>query len=87
MEKTLKILNKSGLHARPASLLVKMASKFKSDIIIENNNNRINAKSIVNIISMGLIKGDEFKLIINGPDEGEAMKDLVELIKAKFNEE
>ncbi|RKD23634.1 phosphocarrier protein [Caminicella sporogenes DSM 14501] len=86
MERTVKILNESGLHARPAALLVKTASQFKSDIKIEFNGNTLNAKSIMNVMSMGLRKDDEIKLIIDGPDAEEAMKALVELIESKFNE-
>ncbi|MDK2918141.1 MAG: phosphocarrier protein HPr [Candidatus Petromonas sp.] len=86
MEKTVKILNESGLHARPAALLVKTASQFKSDIKIEFNGIAANAKSIMNVMSMGLKKDDEIKLVIEGPDAEEAMKALVELIESKFNE-
>ncbi|WIF93975.1 HPr family phosphocarrier protein [Caminicella sporogenes] len=86
MERIVKILNESGLHARPAALLVKTASQFKSDIKIEFNGNTLNAKSIMNVMSMGLRKDDEIKLIIDGPDAEEAMKALVELIESKFNE-
>ncbi|QIB27223.1 HPr family phosphocarrier protein [Caloranaerobacter azorensis] len=86
MEKTVKILNESGLHARPASVFVKTASQFKSDIKIEFNGNILNAKSIMNLMSLGLKKDDEIKLIIDGPDAEEAMEALVKLIESKFNE-
>lgn len=86
MEKIVKILNESGLHARPASLLVKEASKFKSDIKIEFNEAILNAKSIMNIMSLGLKKDDEIKLIVNGIDEEEALNSLIKLFESKFNE-
>ncbi|SHH59343.1 phosphocarrier protein [Caloranaerobacter azorensis DSM 13643] len=86
MEKTVKILNESGLHARPASVFVKTASQFKSDIKIKFNGNILNAKSIMNLMSLGLKKDDEIKLIIDGPDAEEAMEALVKLIESKFNE-
>ncbi|KGG80358.1 phosphocarrier protein HPr [Caloranaerobacter azorensis H53214] len=86
MERTVKILNESGLHARPASVFVKTASQFKSDIKIEFNGNILNAKSIMNLMSLGLKKDDEIKLIIDGPDAEEAMEALVKLIESKFNE-
>lgn len=86
MEKIVKILNESGLHARPAALLVKTASKFKSDIKIEFNDNVLNAKSIMNIMSMGLKKDDEIKIIVDGSDAKEAMEALVNLIESKFSE-
>lgn len=87
MEQKLVVLNEAGIHARPAALLVKTAAKFSSEIIIEKNDRVINAKSIMNILSAGLKKGDEIKLKVTGPDEEEAMKALVELFEAKFNEE
>lgn len=87
MEKVVKILNESGLHARPAGTLVKTASQFQSDIKIEYNNSVINAKSIMNIMSLGLKKGDEIKLIVNGLDEKEAIDELISLIESKFGEE
>lgn len=87
MEKLIKILNESGLHARPAALFVKTASQFDSEINIEFKGSSLNAKSIMNILSLGLKKGDEMKLVVNGADENEAMKALVELVESKFGEE
>ncbi len=87
MEKVVKILNKSGLHARPAAMLVKAASQFKSDINIEHQGNVLNAKSIMNVMSMGVKKDEEIKLIADGPDAEEAINALVELIESKFDEE
>lgn len=86
MEKTVEILNESGLHARPAALFAKTASKYKSEIMIECNEKASNGKSIMNIISFGLKKGDEIKIIANGIDEKEAMDDLVQLVEGRFGE-
>lgn len=87
MEKSVRIMNGSGLHARPAAIFVKTAAKFKSEINVEYNNSALNAKSIMNILSMGLKKNDEIKIIANGPDEKEALDELVNLIESKFGEE
>jgi len=87
METILKILNKQGLHARPASVFVKTASKFKSTVRIVHGNGVVNAKSIINIMSLGLKKGEEIKIVTEGIDEIEAMKVLVSLVESKFGEE
>ncbi|WP_432665952.1 HPr family phosphocarrier protein [Wukongibacter baidiensis] len=86
MERVIKISNESGLHARPAAIFVKTASQFNSGINIEFNGSSLNAKSIMNILSLGLKKGDEIKIIVNGTDEEEAIETLVKLIESKFGE-
>jgi len=86
MEKTVKILNESGLHARPAGIFVKTANTFKSEVDIEFNGSTFNAKSIMILMSMGLRKDDEIKIIANGPDENEAVNTLVQLVENKFGE-
>lgn len=86
MEKTVKILNESGLHARPAGIFVKTANTFKSEVDIEFNGSTFNAKSIMILMSMGLRKDDEIKIIANGPDEEAAVNTLAKLIENKFGE-
>ena len=87
MEKTVKILNEQGLHARPASIFVKTASKFKSTVSIVHGTGIANAKSIINIMSLGLKKDEEIKIVTEGADEKEAMAALVSLVENKFGEE
>ncbi|MBU3098038.1 MULTISPECIES: HPr family phosphocarrier protein [Clostridium] len=87
MEKTVKILNEQGLHARPASIFVKTASKFKSTVSIVHGTGVANAKSIINIMSLGLKKDEEIKIVTEGADEKEAMAALVSLVENKFGEE
>ena len=87
MEKTVKILNEQGLHARPASIFVKTASKFKSTVSIVHGTGVANAKSIINIMSLGLKKNEEIKIVTEGADEKEAMDALVSLVESKFGEE
>ncbi|TCO76906.1 HPr family phosphocarrier protein [Marinisporobacter balticus] len=86
MEKSVKILNDAGLHARPAAAFVKKASEFVSDIVIEEDTKKVNAKSIMNVLSVGIKKDAEIKIIANGPDEQEAVEALVDLVNSKFGE-
>ncbi|AFK86365.1 MULTISPECIES: HPr family phosphocarrier protein [Thermoanaerobacterium] len=86
-EKTVEIKNKTGLHARPAALFVQAASKFSSQIWVEKENKKVNAKSIMGIMSLGVAQGNTVKLIADGSDEQEAIKTLVDLIDSKFGEE
>ncbi|ADL68320.1 MULTISPECIES: HPr family phosphocarrier protein [Thermoanaerobacterium] len=86
-EKTVEIKNKTGLHARPAALFVQAASKFSSQIWVEKENKKVNAKSIMGIMSLGVAQGNTVKLIADGSDEQEAIKALVDLIDSKFGEE
>ncbi|MBE6082877.1 MULTISPECIES: HPr family phosphocarrier protein [Tissierellales] len=80
------LLNETGLHARPASLFVKEASKFESDVKVMLDGKEFNAKSIMGVLSMGATKGDTLEIKAEGKDEKEAVKSLVDLIKTKFNE-
>ncbi len=80
------IVNKLGLHARPAALFVQRANKFASDITVEKGAKRINAKSIMGIMSLGAGKGDVITLMVEGPDEEEAILELVDLIENKLVE-
>lgn len=87
MEKNVTILNKTGLHARPAALFVKEANKFKSNIQLKNDTKTANAKSIISVLSLGAAHGSTFKLVAEGPDEKEALDALTKLIDSKFGED
>ena len=78
--------NPSGLHLRPAGVLSQTAMKFKSDIIIEYGEKRIVAKSVLNVMAAGIKSGTEVNLIVEGDDEEEAMKTLVEAIESGLGE-
>ncbi len=84
---SIEIQNKSGLHARPATTFIKAAQKFKSDITIEKDSKKANAKSIVSLLSIGASKGSIVKITATGEDEIQAINALIELIKSKFGEE
>jgi phosphocarrier protein HPr len=86
-EATMMIENKTGIHARPASIFVQTATKFKSKIQVKAKNKTVDAKSILMIMSMGLVKGTEMTICADGPDEAEAVKTLQELVASKFGEE
>ena len=75
--------NKDGLHARPAAVLVQEASKFKSDIYLNKDGNRVNAKSIIDVMSLGAEEGSKIEIEIDGEDAKEAMDHLIDLIKNK----
>ncbi len=84
MEKTFKILNEEGMHARPAGAFVKVASEFKSNVEIMSNGMKKNGKSIMGLMSLGLAKDSEITVITTGEDEAAAMTKLGTLIENKF---
>ena len=81
------IQNKTGLHARPASIFVKEATRFKSDIKMIKNNKKYNAKSIMGILSMAGSKGQKIVIQAIGEDEEDAVKELADLITNKLIDE
>jgi len=82
-----KLLNKSGLHARPAVRFVQLASKFRSTIEICKNGKCINAKNILQILSLGIDFGDIIVLKINGDDEESAYNEILNLLLKVLPEE
>jgi len=86
-ERTIKVANRAGIHARPSALLVQTTKNYKSNIYIEKNSDRINAKSIMGIITLGAAFGTELKIIAEGEDEEAAVESLVKLFESKFEEE
>ena len=81
------ILNRAGIHARPASMIVQTAQKFESAIWIEKEDVKINAKSIMNILTLGATYKTELIVSAEGPDEEEAVAELAGLFDNKFKEE
>lgn len=86
IEKTTTIKNRAGIHARPATLIVKEASKFKSNVYIEKGTDKINAKSILNILTLGGTYNSKIKVLAEGEDEKDAVEALISLIDNKFDE-
>ena len=81
------ILNRAGIHARPASMIVQTAQQFDSSIWIEKDDVKINAKSIMNILTLGATYKTELTVSAEGPDENDAVAELSELFDNKFKEE
>ncbi len=81
------IQNSDGLHARPATLFVKLAAKYEADVTLSKNGREVNGKSIMGVMMLAAAKGNKLLLKTEGPDEQEAMKALEELINNKFNQE
>jgi phosphocarrier protein len=86
-EQTITIRNRAGIHARPAAMLVQTTKNFNANIYFEKDRDRINAKSIMGIITLGAAYGTEIKIIAEGDDEEAAVSALVRLFESKFEEE
>ena len=80
------ICNSVGLHARPATFFVQKANSYKSSIWIEKEDCRVNAKSLLGVLSLGISKGTAITLIADGVDENEAVEGLAALIDGAFGE-
>ena len=85
-ERHVQIVNRNGLHARPAAEIVKTASKFKSDITISREDLEVNGKSIMGVMMLAAEFGSTIQLRASGPDASEALDALERLIAAKFGE-
>ena len=78
--------NQVGLHARPATFFIQKANEFKSSIWVEKDERRVNAKSLLGVLSLGIVKGTSINLIADGADETEAVDALADLIATNFSE-
>ena len=78
--------NQVGLHARPATFFIQKANEFKSSIWIEKDERRVNAKSLLGVLSLGIVKGSTITLVADGADEQEAIDTLTALINSDFSE-
>jgi len=84
--KEVTIINKLGLHARASAKLTKLASQFKCEVWATRNNRRVNAKSIMGVMTLAANKGSSIQIETTGDDEAEAMTALVALIEDYFGE-
>lgn len=82
VSKEVLVKNSTGLHARPATLLVKKASSFKSDVSIEFNGKKANVKSLIGVLSLGVTKNSKVKVIASGDDENLALEEVIKLIES-----
>lgn len=78
------VQNKAGLHARPATFFIQKANEFKSSIWVEKDERKVNAKSLLGVLSLGIVGGTTVKIFADGPDEIDAVEGLVELIETGF---
>lgn len=79
--KDVTVSNEVGLHARPATFFIQKANEYKSSIWVERDNRRINAKSLLGVLSLGIVQGSTITVIADGVDEEKAVDALVELVE------
>lgn len=84
---TLEIVNKAGLHARAAALLVQTAGRFQSRVLVEKDGETVNGKSIMGVMMLAATMGSVIAVNVEGPDEEAAIAAIAELVRAKFGEE
>ena len=87
VEKEITIINRLGLHARPAAMFVRIASRFRCEIWVEKEGEQINGKSIMGLMMLAAGQGSTLLIRCEGADADKAMEELEELIKQKFNED
>ena len=76
--------NQIGLHARPATFFIQKANEFKSTVWVEKEERRVNAKSLLGVLSLGIVGGTEIRIIVDGADEEDALNALVDLVENGF---
>jgi len=86
LTKEVSINNQVGLHARPATFFIQKANEFKSNIWIEKDDRKVNAKSLLGVLSLGIVKGTAVKITADGSDEKDAINTLENLILSDFTE-
>ena len=79
--------NQVGLHARPATFFIQKANEFKSSVWVEVGDRQVNAKSLLGVLSLGIVKGTSVQILAEGADEEMAVNALVELIGSNFSEQ
>src|SRR2546421_10695521 len=87
IEKEVPIVNRLGLHARPAAMFVRIASRYRSEIWVAKEGEEVNGKSIMGLMMLAAGQGSKLQIRCEGPDADKAIEELEALIKAKFNED
>ena len=85
-EKEVTVQNQVGLHARPATFFIQKANEFRSNIWVEKDERRVSAKSLLGVLSLGITRGTEIKIVAEGTDEATAVEALTTLISSDFAE-
>lgn len=84
--KDVEVKNQVGLHARPATFFIQKANEFKSSIWVEKEDRRVNAKSLLGVLSLGIMGGTTIRILAGGSDEETAVDELVKLVESGFAE-
>ena len=87
IERDFHVSNKLGIHARPAALFVKTVNRFKCDVFVEKDGEKVNGKSIMGLMMLAAGPGSKLTISANGPDASHAIDEIEALIKRKFDEE
>src|SRR5437762_9423684 len=87
IEKEIPIVNRLGLHARPAAMFVRIASRYRSEIWVAKEGEEVNGKSIMGLMMLAAGQGSKLRIRCEGPDASKGMEELEELFKARFNED
>jgi phosphocarrier protein HPr len=87
IEKEITIVNRLGLHARPAAMFVRIASRYRSEVWVEKEGEKINGKSIMGLMMLAAGQGSKLSISCEGPDADKVMEELEDLIQKKFNED
>jgi len=87
IEKEITIINRLGLHARPAAMFVRIASRYRSEVWVEKEGEQINGKSIMGLMMLAAGQGSKLTIRCEGADADKVMEELEELIQKKFNED
>lgn len=86
ISRNITIQNSVGLHARPATFFIQKANSYKSSIWVEKEDRRVNAKSLLGVLSLGITRGTEITLIADGVDEADALNGIEDLVKNGFGD-
>ncbi len=86
-QKDVTVQNKLGIHARPASKFVRIASRYQSDILVEKDGDTVNGKSIMGLMMLAAGPGSRLRLVADGADADQALRELEDLINRKFEED
>ena len=87
LEKEVTVINRLGLHARPAAMFVRIASRYRSEVLVEKEGEQINGKSIMGLMMLAAGQGSKLTIRCEGPDADKVLEELEELIQKKFNED
>jgi phosphocarrier protein len=87
IEKEITVINRLGLHARPAAMFVRIASRYRSEIWVEKEGEQINGKSIMGLMMLAAGQGSKLLIRCEGPDAEKAMEEIEDLINRRFNED